>query len=274
MKNRIDISVSLLIVDWLQLLLGAQSMFGISPTQNLTLLRLWLAILVLSTLLYSSPFPLSSQDPLIDQSSSGRLVHKQKNLVEASLKSTFSTSAIIRSITLHAKDGITITSNSDGVVRTWDISTGLCKASFQTPAKGINRRDVQLINSRLVLVWHADKMIEVWDVEKDKLLLKADGPNLLEDLKISEDGSRVFALGRRAIQAQSMQTGKVVGKVGIKAIQHSTGSITVDGSKVWVHNSSVEDQIWDFGTPGSSPVQLPTIPLVRSHSNWHCGVGH
>jgi len=69
-------------------------------------------------------------------------------------KSTPHTSPI-KSITLQAKDGIAISSDSDGVVRIWDLSTGLCKVSFQTPAKGSYLRDAQLIDNRLVLVWYA-----------------------------------------------------------------------------------------------------------------------
>jgi WD40 repeat protein len=79
------------------------------------------------------------------------------------------------SITLHIECGITITSDSDGVVRTWDISTGLCKSSFQTPVKGANKRDVQMTNGSLVLVWYVDKKINIWDVEKEKLLFLVDG---------------------------------------------------------------------------------------------------
>jgi hypothetical protein len=120
------------------------------------------------------------------------------------------------SITLQAKDGIFITSDSDGVVRTCDIFTGLCKASFQTPAKGADKRDIQLVNGRLVLVWHADQKIKIWDVEKEELLHTVDGPGGLQDIKIAEDGSRVFSIGARVIQAQSIQTGKIVGKAGIK----------------------------------------------------------
>ena len=58
----------------------------------------------------------------------------------------------IKSITLQAKYGIVISSDSDRVVRIWDLSTGLCKASFQTPAKGSCLRDAQLIDNRLVLL--------------------------------------------------------------------------------------------------------------------------
>ena len=52
------------------------------------------------------------------------------------------TSAPIKSITLQAEYGVAITSNLDGVVTIWDISTGLCKASFQTPAKNHDGSDV------------------------------------------------------------------------------------------------------------------------------------
>jgi WD40 repeat protein len=41
-----------------------------------------------------------------------------------------STLAPIRSITLQTKDGIAISSDSDGVVKTWDLSAGHCKASY------------------------------------------------------------------------------------------------------------------------------------------------
>ena len=185
-------------------------------------------------------------------------------------------SAIVRSITIYAKDGITITSDSDGVVRTWDISTGLCKASFNTPAKGISKRDVKLVNGRLVLVWHEAKKIRVWDVEKEKPLLIVDGPDNFEDLKLSEDGSRVFSLGVGLIQAQSVQTGEIVSSTDIVVVSNKTRHLTVDGSRVWVQYSNIQDQVWDFGAPGSSPVQLPSLPLIRIHPNgmilWDTGL--
>ena len=187
--------------------------------------------------------------------------------VETELQSTSPTSTTIMSIALHAKDGITITSDSEGVVKTWDILTGLCKASFQTPAKGANKRDVQLVNSRLILAWDEDEKINVWDVEKGELLLTAHGPDQLNDFKISEDGSRIFSLGARSIQDQSMETGEIISKAPIEFYRYTQGSLTADGSMVWIHYPGSEDQMWDFGTPGSSPVQLPNIPLVRSHSN-------
>ena len=187
--------------------------------------------------------------------------------VEADPESVALTSAIVMSITLHTEQSITITSDLDGVVRTWDISTGLCKAAFQTPAKGTYKRDVQLTNNGLVLVWCVDEKLNIWDVEQEKLLFEVDGPYNVEDLKISGDGSRVFLLDSKLLKTWSTQTGEFMGTTNITFVPHSSGSLTVDGSKVWVHNSKTEDEVWDFGTPDSPPVQLPNMPLTRLHPN-------
>ena len=190
---------------------------------------------------------------------------KPEDLVRTDSKSISITPATIMSITLQAKDGIYITSDSDGVVRTCDIFTGLCKASFQTPAKGDDKRDIQLINGRLVLVWNTYKKIKIWDIEKEELLHTVDGPSQLQDIKIAEDGSRVISIGTREIQAQSIQTGKVVGKAVVNFVKYNIPSLTVSGLRVWVHYPTIESQVWDFGTSDSSPVQLPNMPLHIFH---------
>ena len=186
------------------------------------------------------------------------------------------TPTTIMSITLQTEDSVSITSDSDGIVKTWDIFTGHCKASFQTPAKGADKRDIQLINGRLVLAWHADGEIRIWDVEKEEFLLTADGPSFLEDIKISEDGSRVFSIGLDVIQAQSIQTGEIVAKAGIKFINYNKASLTVDGSRVWVYYPNAESQVWDFGVPDSPPVLLPDMSLHILNPNgtivWDAGL--
>ena len=190
---------------------------------------------------------------------------RPKELVGTDSESTSITPVTIMSITLRAKDGIYITSDSDGVVRTCDISTGLCKASFQTPAKGVDTRDIQLFNSRLVLVWHTGRKIKIWDVEKEELLHTVDVFVYIQDIKIAEDGSRVFFIHDMAIQAQSIQTGNIVGKAGIKFENYNVPSFTIHGSRVWVCYPIGETQVWDFGTPDSPPVQLPNVPLHIFH---------
>ena len=58
------------------------------------------------------------------------------NPVASNPEDTPLASASIRSVNLHAESGIAISIDLDGVVKAWDISTGLCKGSFQTLAKG------------------------------------------------------------------------------------------------------------------------------------------
>ena len=182
--------------------------------------------------------------------------------VETNPKSQFLTSTTIKSITLQAKDGITITSDSDGVVRIWNLSTGLCKASFQTPLKHFHKRDVQLINNRLISVWYENWKINIWDTEKGELLFAVDGPLFVQDLRISGDGSKVFSLDDESIQVWSVQTGEIVEKVFIMGSDDFSGTFTVDGSRVWVHYPNSEYHGWDFGKPNSLSIQLPNVAML------------
>ena len=183
-------------------------------------------------------------------------------------------SAPIVSITLQPRDGIAISSDSYGVVRTWDLSTGLCKASLPTPVKG--QRDIRLVNDRLIVVWHRARRshfwnaegervtdimgrIHIWDAEQGGLLQMVDTPeSRVRDLWITEDGSKVFCLGEESIQAWSIWTGEVVGEVRFQG-QLKPDSLAINGSKVWVHFPGLPTQGWDFGIPDSSPVPLSNV---------------
>jgi len=72
--------------------------------------------------------------------------------------STLPSPASIKSVSLQTRDNLAISSDSAGVVKTWDIVTGLCRASFKTPAKPHTWRDAQLIEGKLTFVW--------WEREK------------------------------------------------------------------------------------------------------------
>jgi len=192
-------------------------------------------------------------------------------LIETDPKSTPLTSAPIKSTTLQAKDGITISSDLNGVVRIWDISTGICKTSFQTPAKDSKYRDskyqdARLIDGRLIFVWHADEKIHIWDTEKGELLQTV-GATIatLDDLKISGDGTKIFCLYWTSIEAWSIWSGQVVGLVETYRVS-TQQTLIVDGSRVWIHCPQSECQGWDFGTPDSSPIQLPSMSLTLHFS--------
>ena len=118
----------------------------------------------------------------------------------------------------------------------------------------------------MILVWGLKRKIYIWDVEKEELLLELNGHKHLSDLRISGDGSRIFSLHGYYIYAWSVQTGEVVGKVAAKHSRY-TGSLTIDGSKVWAcYQSNSEYQGWDFRIPGSSPVKLSNAPPLANGS--------
>jgi len=62
------------------------------------------------------------------------------------------TLVVIESVNLFAKDSVVVTSDSSGVVKTWDIATGRCKSSFSTPAKGPQDSVVRVIALSLTRV--------------------------------------------------------------------------------------------------------------------------
>jgi WD40 repeat protein len=184
------------------------------------------------------------------------------DLVTSDPELTPSASASIKSVSLQAENGIAISSDFDGVVRTWDISTSLCKASFQTPAKGEILRDAQIVDGRLIVVWRWDGKIHIWDTKKGKLLQVVEGPqDSARDLRISGDGSKVFLLAGGFIRAWSVWTGEAVGEVKLDwsylCLLHTGGS----RAHICFPNSLTLG--WDFGVSGSSPIPLPNTSLER-----------
>jgi WD40 repeat protein len=171
--------------------------------------------------------------------------------------------ALIRSISLQTESGITISSDSDGVVKMWDISTGLCKASFQIPARGDVSRDAQMIDGRLVVVWGGHEGIHIWDTKEGKLLqvMEADSYGC-RDIKISGDGSKVFLLKGESIKAWSMWTGEMVGEVELGDNSY-LDLFRLGGSRICLRFPDSLTQGWDFGISGSSPVPLPNISSER-----------
>ena len=167
--------------------------------------------------------------------------------------------APIKSITLQGKDGIVLSSDSDGVVKIWDILTGLCKASFHTKATGSHRRDVRLIENEIILVWQVDAKIHIMYVEQADLLQTVNIPGQrVIDLWISGDGAKVFCLDKESIQAWSIWTGEIVG--GVTFQDHlQPDSLTVGYTIVWVHFVNSPPQGWDFGIPGEPPTPLSNL---------------
>jgi len=77
-------------------------------------------------------------------------------------------------------------------VRTWDISTGLCKASFQTPANNPHQCDVRLINNQLIFIWQVDRRVHIWDVGRGEILQTVNATqDDVDDIRISGDKYRL-----------------------------------------------------------------------------------
>jgi len=177
--------------------------------------------------------------------------------------------APVKCVSLQTKDGLAFSIDSEGVVKTWDISTSCCKKSYKTQMKNISRGDIQLIGNRLIAVWFGalSGRIHVWDIEKGELQVVGPSGWSFPDLRIIGDGSRFLEMNMSSIQAWSTWTekpaqGEMVGG-GFKCRLHP---LRMDGSRVLVH-SEQSIQGWDFGAPGSTPIKFSKTFSDRSCLN-------
>jgi len=184
-------------------------------------------------------------------------------------ESTSLTSAPIRAVSLQAKDGLAFSVDSAGVVRIWGTLTGLCKESIETQAKDIETGDIQLIGGRLVIVGYKvnsdqDWKLHVWDAEKGELQTIDGTTNQPRGLRISGDGSTVFLVDDYELQAWSIQTGVPGGKGSIsREYPYHLDPLWIDGSKVLVRCGGPPIRSWDFGIPGSDPIEISPTSLGR-----------
>jgi len=196
--------------------------------------------------------------------------------VAPDLESMPLTFAPIRSVSLQAKDGLAFSVDSEGVVRTWDILTGLCKESVTIPAKGIDLADTQVISGRLVVVWvdYGSRVIQAWDAERGELHTVGTAYKLPNSLRILGDGSRVVGVGTEYIQVWSIWVEKPANSAFL--INDSIlDPPCINSSKVLLY-SEFSTQVWDLGDPGSTPIRLSETSLDRPHLNlidarrwWH-----
>ena len=218
----------------------------------------------ITSLAFSSSLISSSEDKSIKFWQTSAL---SANLTMPDSESTPLTPVPIMSVSLQATEGIAISSDSDGVVKTWDILTGLCMASFQTPAGDNTWRDAQLIEGRMTCVWlgNEDEKIHIWDTEKgEHQMPAAQFTSGVKDLRISGDGSKIFLLCKESIQALSIWTGGVVGQVRLEG-EPLYDSLIMDGLRVWLFLKDLQIQGWDFGISDSTPVPPSNISLDKPH---------
>ena len=169
-------------------------------------------------------------------------------------------SSAITSVGLQARPGIAVSCDREGIVKIWDISTGLCKASFQTPARDYYLKDARLIDGKLIIAWEKYTRFYIWEAGTDgspKVVFQHLYEYELQGLRISGDGSKVFCLFEGSIQARSIHTGELVGEVKLE-LEHDfyLDPLQMDGSKIWIRHRDLSIQGWDLGVPNSLPVPL------------------
>ena len=210
-----------------------------------------------TSLVFSSPYTLisacsdksikfwqigvSSADPVLPDSESSSL-----------------TPAPVNSVSLQVKDGLAFSIDSSGVVKIWDILTGCCKKSYKTQIEQIEHADIQLISDRLIIVWTEvpGEEINVWDAEKGKLQTIEIPDGYTQGLRMIGDGSRVLQLCGDSILAWDIWTGESLCEEKLKMDDARFDALRMDGSKVLVCLGGLLVQGWDFGIPGSTPIQL------------------
>ena len=176
---------------------------------------------------------------------------------------------LVSSISLKARVGVAISSDTAGEMRTWDIPASDCKAPSQALAKHYRYTHTKLINNRLVFVWYMDEEISVWDAGKEEFLLQVNAPkDTTVDLRISGDGSKLFYINCAFIQVWDIWTGVTVNEVEYKELT-GVELLAMDGSKVWVKFYDLFDSTpckgWDLGPSGLSSIEGYTKPPQDPH---------
>ena len=180
------------------------------------------------------------------------------------------TPAPIVSIVIQANGGVAISTDDAGVVKAWDISTGLCKSSSHTDVVPRTMRDARLIDGKLISVWCKDREIHIDERKKHHQIIGVRSFGTIR-VRISDDGSRIFHQDNRCIRAFSTQTGLVEAEVEYEKKTLSDDPLIVEGSRVWVHFKYSQTQGWDFGSPGSIPIPLSSMPSGIPHLDFIWG---
>ena len=175
-------------------------------------------------------------------------------LADSTTTGPAATSTSIVSAHLFHEDSVLVTSDSSGVVKTWDLITGICKSSFSTPAKGYH--DTYLTGGTLIIVWWEfwEQEFHVWDVHKGQLLqtIRQPLPKVMH-INISGDRPMGFLQDDGRTEAVSTETGENAVSVGVK--------ILYTGDSFFIHKSRLRHGTWWSGgrwDPQDMRVSYPT----------------
>ena len=173
-------------------------------------------------------------------------------------------STSIVSAHLFHEDSVAVTSDSSGVVKTWDLITGMCKSSFSTPAKG--NHDTYLTGGTLVIVWWVDGGPEfsVWDVYKGRFLETISKPlPKFMHTRISGDRPTGFLQGDGRTEAVSTETGENAGSVGAE-IEYTGGSFFIHKSQQEPGRLRLGERLGRWGLWNSQDMEVSYFEGFRS----------
>ena len=179
------------------------------------------------------------------------------------------TSASIQAVSLQSKDGLAFSVDSEGVVKIWDIFTGLCKESIVTPARNIPAGDMQVIGGKLAIAWYEsvedEWTVYFWDAQSSELQRVGTIKYYSTGLRMSGDGLRVCCVDAWDIHFWTIETRMHVSRA-CPGYSYCLDPLRMDNSKVFFCSKS-STQVWDFGTPSSTPIQIFETPSDRPHLN-------
>ena len=169
----------------------------------------------------------------------------------------------IVSVKLFAEHNTLVTSHKSGWVKTWNL-TMWTRKKFVIPASG--RHDTHLDGNTFTIAWYADTgngyQYHLWDVYKSRLLwvrgFSRPSP-FINDLKISQDGSKIFGLTDTHIEILCTQRSEAR---RVELGGRRASNLFVRGSQVGISNSS--SMGWDFGASEvPSFGELPDWPRLN-----------
>ena len=161
---------------------------------------------------------------------------------------------------LFAGDNTVVTCHSRGLVKTWDLTTGRCKESFQAPGTG-SRLAAHLAGDTFTAVWWKGNQYHIWDVGRGEVVRTVHSSfNRIDDMKISGDGSKIFGLNSCCVETRSIETEEEVERVSLKN-EVPWSRFIVRGSKVEYGNK--KGWGWNFESPRVSNYgELPDRPRL------------
>ena len=174
----------------------------------------------------------------------------------------------IKAVGLQKKDKLFFSVDSTGMVAARNISYSYLKECEKIQAAHIRCGDMQLVHSKLVIVWceEGEGKVFLWDIQKKKkeILLTMDNTHCYTwDLRIVGDESRVFHLYWKSnmlyVQTWTLWTGELIGEVEFGPFSGDLKNLPNPFSTDHLH-LLVHKQGWCLGAPGSTPIKLSDIP--------------